>query len=41
MDVCPLFVLCVVRKRSLFRADLSSRGVISSVGVLLSDQGHQ
>jgi len=31
MDVCLLCVLCVVRKRSLLRADQSSRGVPPSV----------
>jgi hypothetical protein len=31
MDVCLLWVLCVVRYRSLRRADHSSRGVLSSV----------
>ena len=31
MYVCPLWVLCVVRLRSLRRADLSSRGVLPSV----------
>jgi hypothetical protein len=31
MDVCLLWVLCVVRWRSLRRADLSSRGVLPSV----------
>jgi len=31
MDVCLLQMLCVVRKRSLRRADHSSRGVLPSV----------
>jgi len=31
MDVCLLWVLCVVRKRSLRRADHSSRGVLPTV----------
>jgi len=31
MDVCPLWMLCVVRFRSLRRADHSSRGVLPSV----------
>jgi hypothetical protein len=31
MDVCLLWVLCVVRQRSLRRADHSSRGVLPSV----------
>ena len=31
IDICLSRVLCVVRKRSLRRADLSSRGVLSSV----------
>jgi hypothetical protein len=31
MDFCLLWVLCVVRKRSLRRADHSSRGVLSIV----------
>jgi hypothetical protein len=31
MDVCLLRVLCVVRQRSLLRADLSSGGFLSSV----------
>ena len=31
MDVCLLLGLCFVRKRSLRRADHSSRGVLSSV----------
>ena len=31
MDVCLLWMLCVVRYRSLFRADHSSRGVIPTV----------
>jgi len=33
MDVCPLWVLCVVRHRSLRRADPSSRGVLPMVCV--------
>jgi hypothetical protein len=36
MDVCLLWVLCVVRSRSLRRADYSSRGVLPSV-VCLSE----
>ena len=35
MDVCLLWVLCVVRYRSLRRADLSSRGVPPTVVVWL------
>jgi len=31
MDVRPLWVLCVVRWRSLRRADYSSRGVLPTV----------
>jgi hypothetical protein len=31
MDVCLLWVLCVVRQRSLRRADYSSRGVLPTV----------
>ena len=31
MDVCLLWMMCVVRDRSLFRADDSSRGVLPSV----------
>jgi len=31
MDVCLLWVLCVVRLRSLRRADHSSRGVLATV----------
>ena len=31
MDVCLLWVLCVVRQRSLRRADQSSRGVLPTV----------
>jgi len=31
MDVCLLWVLCVVRERSLRRADHSSRGVLPTV----------
>jgi hypothetical protein len=31
MDVCLLWMLCVVRLRSLRRADLSSRGVLPTV----------
>jgi len=31
MDVCLLCMLCVVRYRSLYRADHSSRGVLPSV----------
>ena len=31
MDVCLLLVLCVVRSRSLRRADHSSRGVLPTV----------
>jgi hypothetical protein len=31
MDICLLWVLCVVRKRSLRRADHSSRGVLPTV----------
>jgi len=31
MDVCLLWVLCIVRKRSLRRADHSSRGVLPTV----------
>jgi hypothetical protein len=31
MDVCLLCVLCVVRQRSLRRADHSSRGVLPTV----------
>jgi len=31
MDVCFLWVLCVVRWRSLRRSDHSSRGVLPSV----------
>jgi hypothetical protein len=31
MDVCLLWVLCVVRYRYLCGADLSSRGVLPSV----------
>ena len=31
MDVCLLWVLCVVRQRSLRRADHSSRGVLPTV----------
>ena len=34
MDVCLLRVWCVVRYRSLRRADHSSRGVLSSVECL-------
>ena len=35
MDVCLLWVLCVVRYRPLRRADLSSRGVLPSVLCLI------
>jgi len=31
MDVCLLWVLCVVRQRSLRRADRTSRGVLPNV----------
>ena len=31
MDICLLEVLCVVRQRSLLRADHSSRGVLLTV----------
>ena len=31
MDVCPRYVLCVIRKRSLPRADHSSRGILPTV----------
>jgi len=37
MDVCLLRVLCVVRKRSLRRADHSSRGVLPTVCVVEFD----
>jgi hypothetical protein len=40
MDVCLLWVLCVVRLRSLRRADLSSRGILPSV-VCLTDCDHE
>jgi hypothetical protein len=33
MDICLLWVLCIVRKRVLHRADPSSRGVLFSVCV--------
>jgi hypothetical protein len=35
MDVCVLWVLCVVWYRSLYRADHSSRGVLPSVVCLM------
>jgi hypothetical protein len=34
MDVCLLWVLCVVRWRALRRADHSSRGVLPRVACL-------
>ena len=40
MDVCHLGVLCVVRLRSLRRADHSSRGVLPSV-VCLNECDHE
>jgi hypothetical protein len=38
MDVCLLWVLCVVRQRSLRRAGTSSRGVLPSVVCLKGDR---
>jgi hypothetical protein len=38
MDVCPLWVLFVVRQRSLRRAGPSSRGVVPSVVCLKCDR---
>ena len=34
MDVCHLWGLCVIRERSLWRADRSSRGVLPTVACL-------
>jgi hypothetical protein len=31
MDVCPVWMLCVVRKKSQRRADHSSRGILPRV----------
>jgi hypothetical protein len=36
MDVCLLWFLCVLRLRSLWRVDHSSRGVVQSVCVFVS-----